>query len=183
MTAKTLYLGGPEVFLPDAPEIGRRRLAACAAADFRGLFPFDVEAPGAPTPRETARAIFAANCAAMHEADAGLFNLSPFRGPHADPGTAFELGFMLALGKPVFAYSHRAGALVARLDGAAAADGVRRDASGCAIENFGLADNLMLCAGLEAQGRFVAVEEADPLRGAGGFLACLALARRHFDAA
>ncbi|MFC7552233.1 nucleoside 2-deoxyribosyltransferase [Pseudoroseomonas wenyumeiae] len=32
--------------------------------------------------------------------------MTPFRGPSADAGTVFELGFMRALGRPVFGYAN-----------------------------------------------------------------------------
>jgi nucleoside 2-deoxyribosyltransferase len=37
-----------------------------------------------------------------------IVNLTPFRGPSADVGSAYEMGFMRALGRPIFAYSHDA---------------------------------------------------------------------------
>ena len=39
-----------------------------------------------------------------------LANLEPFRGSEPDSGTAFEVGYALALGKPVYAYLSDAGA-------------------------------------------------------------------------
>ncbi len=38
-----IYLAGPDVFLPDAIEIGRAKKELCAKRGFRGLFPFDNE--------------------------------------------------------------------------------------------------------------------------------------------
>ncbi|MGE0723852.1 MAG: nucleoside 2-deoxyribosyltransferase, partial [Alphaproteobacteria bacterium] len=77
-----------------------------------------------------------------------IANLTPFRGPGADPGTAFEVGYMTALGKPAFGYTNTPGSTRARIQrgGAAArgADGIWRDADGIQVEDFGLAENLML---------------------------------------
>ena len=84
----------------------------------------------------------------MQASDLGVFDLTPFRGPSADVGTAFELGFMTALGKPVFAYTNIAHDYIDRiaprqlLD--AAALGHWGDEDGWSIENFSNADNLML---------------------------------------
>lgn len=186
MTAKQIYLAGPEVFLPDAREIGARKKMLCEEFGFVGLYPLDnglADAPG-----ETAdEKIYAANLALMREADAGVFNLSPFRGVNADPGTAFELGFFGALGKPVFAYTNAAAPLFDRV---AASHGVHGapggdfcDASGLLIENFGNADNLMLDGALKAQGRRIVRPDASSLPGLGdltGFMACLRQARLHF---
>ena len=41
----------------------------------------------------------------IRSADALIANLTPFRGSSADVSTAYELGFMRALGRPVFGYS------------------------------------------------------------------------------
>jgi nucleoside 2-deoxyribosyltransferase len=186
MTAKQIYLAGPEVFLPDAREIGARKKMLCEEFGFVGLYPLDNGLAAAPG--ETAdEKIYAANLALMREADAGVFNLSPFRGVNADPGTAFELGFFGALGKPVFAYTNAAAPLFDRV---AASHGVHGapggdfcDASGLLIENFGNADNLMLDGALKAQGRRIVRPDASSLPGLGdltGFMACLRQARLHF---
>jgi nucleoside 2-deoxyribosyltransferase len=42
----------------------------------------------------------------MQTCDAMIVNLTPFRGPSADVGSAYEMGFMRALGRPIFAYSN-----------------------------------------------------------------------------
>jgi nucleoside 2-deoxyribosyltransferase len=122
----------------------------------------------------------------MRQADAGIFNLSPFRGVNADPGTAFELGFFSGLGKPVFAYTIAAEDLFARVGrefGArGGAGGEYCDAMGFAIENFGNADNLMLDGALHTQGRRVMRPDVSvrDLGDLAGFKACLREARVHF---
>jgi nucleoside 2-deoxyribosyltransferase len=180
-----LYLAGPEVFLPEAREIGLRKKALCEEFGFIGLYPLDNEFAAAADERldET---IFAANVAFLREADAGIFNLSPFRGVNADPGTAFELGFCAALGKPAFAYSHHGAPLFDRVAGVfgarAAETGFHRDADGLLVENFGNADNLMLDATLKSHGRAV----LRPDTGVIGdddlslFAGCLRQAKAHF---
>ena len=42
----------------------------------------------------------------MDAADAIIANLTPFRGPGADSGTVYELGYMAGRGKPCFGYSN-----------------------------------------------------------------------------
>jgi nucleoside 2-deoxyribosyltransferase len=46
-----IYLAGPDVFLPDAVELGRAKVELCAAYGLTGLFPLDnkvnVESRGA----------------------------------------------------------------------------------------------------------------------------------------
>ena len=156
----TIYLAGPDVFVPNVAEIGRRKKDLCREFGFEGLFPADHEADVSD-----AAAIFKANCALMNRADAGIFNLTPFRGPSADPGTVFELGYMFAGGKPLFGYSSVAPAYRPRVEsdfGPTFESGGRPfDRYGLAVENFGLADNLMIARSIEESGgAFVSVEEA-----------------------
>ena len=107
-----LYLAGPDVFLADAMDVGARKRGLCRKYGFEGLFPVDPEKGESKDPA----VIFRANCALMQEADGGLFNLTPFRGPSADVGTAFELGFLFARGTPIHGYASRGGAYADRVE-------------------------------------------------------------------
>jgi nucleoside 2-deoxyribosyltransferase len=118
----------------------------------------------------------------MRDADAIIANLTPFRGPSADAGTIYELGFMRALGKKVLGYSNVAADFVPRtlgfLGGGAHRDGGGRwrDAADMAVEDFGLADNLMIDGGIhEASGMLIRreVPEAGRWTDLGGFEACV----------
>ena len=42
----------------------------------------------------------------MQGCDVMIVNLTPFRGPSADVGSAYEMGFMRALGRTIFAYTN-----------------------------------------------------------------------------
>jgi nucleoside 2-deoxyribosyltransferase len=148
-----VYLAGPDVFLPDAIEIGRRKVELCARFGLTGLYPLDnaiaLEADDASLQ------IFRANQAMMIEASAIIANLTPFRGPSADAGTVYELGFMTGRGKLCLGYSndpapypHR----VAARGEVAHRDGALVDANGHLIEDFGLADNLMMMHALDLHG-------------------------------
>ena len=55
-----------------------------------------------------ARRIALRNEAHIAGAAALIANLTPFRGPSADAGTIYELGYMRALGRPVFGWSNAA---------------------------------------------------------------------------
>jgi nucleoside 2-deoxyribosyltransferase len=101
-----IYLAGPDVFLPDAVGMGRRKKELCRAYGFEGLFPFDSEVDPNAGAEPIDRLIYRANEAMIREADLGIFNLTPFRGPSADAGTVFELGLMVGLGKRIFGYTN-----------------------------------------------------------------------------
>ena len=165
--------------LSNAVALGLAKKALCARFGFAGLYPLDgAPPPDAPSP---SGAIYAACLAMMQEADCGIFNLTPFRGPSADVGTVLELGLMVAQGKPVFAYTNMSADLIDRLREACCltfdtASGSWRDWFGMMAENFGNADNLMLDETLAAQGRKIHrrdVPDAARFTAMDGFVACL----------
>lgn len=95
MAPRRIYLAGPDVFHPRAAAHGRLKQDLCAEHGFVGLFPLDDPAPAGPA---ASRTIYAGRVAMMREADAGIFNLTPFRDASADVGTVFELGIVVAMG-------------------------------------------------------------------------------------
>jgi nucleoside 2-deoxyribosyltransferase len=180
-----VYLAGPDVFLPDAVEIGRRKVALCARHGLIGLYPLD----NAITldASDASLQIFLANQAMMIAADAIIANLTPFRGPSADAGTVYELGFMAGRGKLCLGYSNDPAPYPHRV--AARGDVERRDgglfdANGHLVEDFGLADNLMMMHALDQHGfPLVAPREApaDLWRDFTAFEACVKLAARRLS--
>lgn len=171
---KTIYLAGPDVFLPNAVEIGRRKVEICAGYGFEGLFPLDQD----DSVKEGAADIFIANRTLMDRADAGVFNLTPFRGPGSDAGTAFELGYMYSQSKPVYGYANSSSNYVDRVEvthgPVVGRGGGRCDRDGLFVEDFGLYDNLMLVRSIrEAGGLLSLFDEEDSLASFGAFEACL----------
>ena len=148
-----IYLAGPDVFLPDAVEIGRHKAAICAAHGMIGLYPLDNEIDLAAA--DASRQIFAGNEAMMDAADAVIANLTPFRGPGADPGTVYEIGYMAGRGKFCLAYSNDPAVYADRVERfmpITREDGSLVDAQGLTVEDFGLTDNLMMIHALELHG-------------------------------
>src|SRR5260370_38799911 len=91
----------------------------------------------------------------MDAADAIIANLTPFRGPGADPGTAYELGYMAARGKFCLGYSNDPSTYAERvrlLTEVRSQDGRLVDAEGLTVEDFGLSDNLMMIHALDLHG-------------------------------
>lgn len=138
-----IYLAGPDVFLPDAVARGAAKKALVVASGHEPLFPLDavldVEFEHDPKPL-IAQAIFASNVALIQAADAVLANLTPFRGPSADAGTVWEVGYAFGLGKKVYGYSNVAAPFAdrARAYLSSAPDGLD-------VEDFELpSDNLMI---------------------------------------
>jgi nucleoside 2-deoxyribosyltransferase len=148
-----IYLAGPDVFLPDAVEIGRRKVEICRAHGLTGLYPLDNKLDLAAA--DASMQIFRANEATMDEADAIIANLTPFRGASADPGTAYELGAMAARRKLCLGYSNDPAVYadrVRRFTDVTASDGQLIDADGLTVEDFGLNDNLMMIHALDLYG-------------------------------
>ncbi len=154
-----IYLAGPEVFFPNALAQGEIKKRLCAEHGLEGVYPLDNEIISAGrTPEAVARAISLGNEGLMRSCDLLIANCTPFRGPSLDAGTAYEIGFMRALGKPVLGYANVAADYATRVRAVSSAvrdtwDPETRTAD---IENFGLADNLMIAiAILESAGQLV----------------------------
>lgn len=182
-TRPRVYLAGPEVFLPDARDVGRRKAALAAEAGFEGVFPLDAELDLTGLSKlEAARRIALANEALIRSSDALIANLTPFRGASADAGTAFEVGFMRALGRPVLGYTNTPLDYRRRAEMQRAVPRLPFEADGpeTEIEDFGLSENLMIeIAILESGGRLVrtTAPSGREMTDLAGFSACLAAAR------
>ncbi|MFT3717214.1 nucleoside 2-deoxyribosyltransferase [Pseudorhodoferax sp.] len=151
MPLPRIYLAGPDVFRPDAAEVFARLKACCARLGLEGLAPADGGPHAGPAPDGDALAqrIYAANIALIRSADGLAANLMDFRGLEPDSGTVFEVGYAVALGKPVVAYGVRPGSYAERVAAAlpCAHDGagvLRETASGLMVEGLGQRLNLML---------------------------------------
>ena len=164
-----VYLAGPEVFLPEPVAAGTQKKARIAEMsraggwpfELAGLYPLDNEIADFKPDFDTGIRIYRANVELMNRAYAVAANMVRFRGPSMDVGTAFEMGYMRGLGKPVFAYYEAApfygreeapGMYVDRVrdHGFRSAHDARVDADGHSIDDFQMADNLMMIGALES---------------------------------
>ncbi|KAG9230196.1 hypothetical protein BJ875DRAFT_164190 [Amylocarpus encephaloides] len=161
-----VYLAGPDVFLPTPVARGEELKALCSGHGLDGLFPLDNALAGhEPGSFAFARAIRGANMELVRSCDGVLANMTPFRGPSMDVGTAYEMGVGAALGKVVVGYTTDGGmGYVEKVhawagEGAGRVvrgeDGQLRDVRGMAVEEFrdeagarGLVDNLMVSCGI-----------------------------------
>jgi nucleoside 2-deoxyribosyltransferase len=144
-----VYLAGPAVFHPAANALFDYLVEACTKHGLEAITPqvmgvdlsqFDAAGKAA--------AIRQLNVDKIRAADAVIACISPFRGPGADAGTAWEMGYAEALGKPVIAWCEETGDYLSRVP--ADPDDAGRTwcrQHGMAVEDFGLVDNLMLTAG------------------------------------
>jgi nucleoside 2-deoxyribosyltransferase len=178
-----IYLAGPDVFVPDALAIGRRKQELCKRHGHFGLFPLDNAVDLAS---ETASLeIFRGNRAMMDDADAIIANLTPFRGPSADAGTVYELGYMAGGNKVCLGYSNDPRPYkdrVAETYGAVQNNAVLLDRQGLIVEDFRLGDNLMIIHSLDLHGCALVtpkIRPSDVWHDLTAFEACLQLATSH----
>jgi nucleoside 2-deoxyribosyltransferase len=148
----SVYLAGPAVFRGDAHTHGASLKDLCVTNGLEPLWPLDNE-PKSSSAAELACEIRQLNCAMIERATAVIADISPFRGPNMDPGTAFEIGYAIALKKPVFVYTDSPGKTL--LDRTKAAFELRKvgtkhyDADDMEVEDFGLHENLMIATATE----------------------------------
>ena len=183
-----VYLAGPEVFLINAREIGEKKKALCKKYGLEGVFPIDVEVDtSGKSSMEVGLCISDSNEDLIRSCQVVIANITPFRGPSADVGTVYEMGFAHALSKRVFAYTNVTTPFTERTIKALgnqvnrSQDGKLRDAQGMFIEENGLIDNLMVDGCINSNSKFLFVEEApaDQLfTYLGGFEKCLEAAQQ-----
>ncbi len=172
MTAKSVYLAGPTVFEPDPEASFTVMKAICARHGLQGVSPLDnqIGLEGIAPGRDLLRRIVAADIALMRRLDGGVFCLDGFRGaPEMDAGTAFEIGYMVALGKPVAGWTRDprdyplkvkhyfengiGAALVPTEAGAkGGTSGLLRDPQGMLVHSEGCVQNAMTEIGIELAG-------------------------------
>jgi len=145
---KKVYLAGPDVFAQDALERAEQHKSLCRAHGFEPLHPVDQH-------ETTAQSIYQKNIDLIQEADALIANGNSFRGAEPDSGTAFEIGYAVALQKPVIIYLDEIRPLhktVEKFYGPVYYDQVRKqwvDQTGAMVEDFNLPLNLMLAVSCE----------------------------------
>lgn len=138
-----IYLAGPDIFRPDVEAWAESARSLCRRYGFEPLLPLDHS-------EVEAGRIFEANVDMIRKAEVVVANLDPFRGAEPDSGTAFEVGYAVALGMRVRGYVTRLDSAARRVELAAGKlnsslpGGRLADARGMLIENFGLPCNLML---------------------------------------
>jgi nucleoside 2-deoxyribosyltransferase len=187
MAPQRIYLAGPEVFLKNAREIGEKKKALCRKYGFEGVFPIDVEIKAeGKSPREFGLCLSDVNEGLIKSCQVVIANITPFRGPSADVGTVYEMGFAHALGKLVLAYTNVAEPFTERttkaLKGKVAHgdDGLLRDELDMFVEENGLVDNLMVDGCISANSGVLVIEQApvgELFTFLGGFEKCLIAAQ------
>ena len=170
-----VYLAGPDVFLPDPLARAAAQKRICTGLGLVGVSPLDAldGEPAAWMGLPEAHRIARRNEAHIRSSQAILANITPFRGPSADAGTVYEIGFGRALGLPVFAYTTTLEDYATRVRPRAAPN-ARCDDDGFAIEDFALADNLMIACGIQDSGGAITRLAGEAWSGLAAFERCAA---------
>ena len=162
-----VYLAGPDVFFPEPESWAARKKEICARHGLTGISPLD-EYPDEPAEWASLplwRKIAARNEAHIRSCHGLIANLTPFRGPSADVGTVYEVGFARALGLKVFGYALASTGFLQRTRASLGEkavpgpDGTWLDGDGLLLEDFGLFDNLMIEGGIAGAGGALIVED------------------------
>ncbi|MBS0249875.1 MAG: nucleoside 2-deoxyribosyltransferase [Proteobacteria bacterium] len=152
-----IYLAGPEVFLPEfGKPVFDAKKSMCAEFDFEGVSPMDGELDlGVLSAFQQGVAIYRGNLDHMKRCDAVIANMTPFRGVSMDAGTAFEMGYMAAMGKPVLGYTHVTSPFHHRSIGYyehGREDLLEMYSAGTSVERFDMPDNLMMVSAVHEGG-------------------------------
>jgi nucleoside 2-deoxyribosyltransferase len=102
-----LYLAGPEVFRPDAIEYAQKQRALREQYGFIGLHRMDNNVDLEDSSMRTATKIYRSDIGQIWAGDIVVANCNALRGALIDDGTAYELGYSNALGKPTYDYIDR----------------------------------------------------------------------------
>jgi nucleoside 2-deoxyribosyltransferase len=139
---RRIYLAGPDVFFPKVTELSEKLKIQCDLWDLEGVFPLDsnIKLEEPINQEKNGYTIYGGNIDLIRSCGAILANISPFRGPSADPGTTFEMGFGKALGLVVVGYTTQKTPYKQRVS-----------PDGLMIEDFGMIDNLMIHSSTEGR--------------------------------
>jgi nucleoside 2-deoxyribosyltransferase len=182
-----IYLAGPEVFLPHAVRQLKLKRQCCAEYDFVGVSPLDYDKKATrglnkKSLHEQALTLARQNEDLIKSSDIVVANLTPFRGPSADVGTVYEVGYARGLGKLVAGYSNSTLEYKQKVPSILKLEPV--DANFMHIEDYTQIDNLMVTGGVALSTNVLvadSVESNDLYTNLKNFITCLALLRRYLD--
>lgn len=166
------------VFDVDPAIMFERMKTLCQEHGLVGVAPLDnqIGLEGLRPGKQLLNSIVAADIELMEQLEAGVFCLDGFRrGPEMDAGTAFEVGYMKALGKPIAGWTRDPRSYPVKLGdffrdifgesltkspagSAGGTSGVLRDPDGILVHSEGCVQNAMVHVGIELAGGVVSVD-------------------------
>lgn len=173
MSEPRIYIAGPDIYHPQGLEIAETKKALCERYGLDGVVATDFLAGVQFVGKAgDAAGLFRERLKIIQGCDALVADITPFRGPGMDPATAFEMGAMAALGKPVVAYTldatpyaERMARFHAELDETLTRVGPRLvNPAGAVIEDFGLPEATIITGAALAGGTPIAADFEAALR-------------------
>jgi nucleoside 2-deoxyribosyltransferase len=168
-----IYLAGPDIFHPQGLALAEQKKLICERYGLEGVASSDflagVQFTGKPA---GAAPIYRERLKVIESCDGLIADMTPFRGPAMDPATAFVMGVMAGRGKPVVGYTldptpyaERIQGLQDRIDEPAVRVGTKLvSPDGTAIEDFGVADSVMIAGAALARGAPIASDFESAVR-------------------
>jgi len=154
-----VYLSGPDIFLPNSKDIDANKKAICERYGMAGVSQLDVNCERVFNgDAKAAEKIFEQARELISDCDLLIANISPFRGPSLEAGTALEIGLMLGHGKPVLGYSLDKEDYATRLMNLHdvfelplnKTSGDLQAPDGLVVENFGLSEGALVSGAVQA---------------------------------
>jgi len=166
------------VFERDPAAVFDRMKTLCLGFGVAGVAPLDNQTglEGITPGKDLLKRIVRADIALMDRLEAAVFCLDGFRrGPEMDPGTAFEVGYMKALGKPIagwtrdprpypqrvadyFRATFGEGLTQSAAGRVGGTSGLLRDPDGILVHSENCTQNAMVHVGIELAGGVVAAD-------------------------
>ncbi|MDR3581042.1 MAG: nucleoside 2-deoxyribosyltransferase [Oryzomonas sp.] len=183
------YLAGPDVFLPNPLEMALNKKSLCTEFGIEGVFPLDAALNLSELSKmEQGYLISKENEKLIRTCQLVIANLTPFRGPSADVGTVYEVGFARALGLPIFGYTNISTPYNDRAIEFLGQNIIKTrnmitDAMNMHIESFDLRDNLMIDGGIRHSGGKFCATDSPPenlFTDLSAFKECLFAASEYF---
>jgi nucleoside 2-deoxyribosyltransferase len=162
-----VYLAGPMVFYPDPEATFEIMKLICRQEGLEGVAPVDgqVSLEGIAPGRDLYRRIVEADFRLMDACDAALVCLNPIHGAvEMDAGTAVEIGYLYARGKPMSGWttetatfgerirSHCGPTVTSEANETGATSGLERDARGLLVHSSELLQHGMAQMPIEMSG-------------------------------
>lgn len=147
-----VYMAGPDVFYPNPLENAAKVRELCAEYGIKALIPIDNEIFSTDKAAMSLE-IFQKNVDLINKAHFVIANIEPFRGPSADVGTIWEIGYAYGLNKKIYTYSDTLENYkdrVIKFENLDPSKEHHTDKKGLSIEDFNNVDNLMIQHSIES---------------------------------
>jgi nucleoside 2-deoxyribosyltransferase len=173
MSDPRIYLAGPDIFHPQGLALAEQKKLICERYGLEGVAASDflagVQFAGKPA---GAAQLYRERLKVIEGCDGLIADMTPFRGPAMDPATAFAMGVAAGYGKPVAGYTLDPRPYAERIERMQVEIGAPTlrvgsklvTPDGTAIEDFGVAESVMVAGAALARGAPIATDFESAVR-------------------